>query len=152
MTTVQNNVEGLIPTIHMLTLEWLSIQSKITLKEAELANLPEVIKLNEELRELKSKLRDTQTNDNNLREQGKQIMLDTGMKEFTTLDGTIVSLHFTPWALVVEEWAEVPDEYWKVKTSRDLDKTSLKKAITEGKFQDDKVFIQKDCKLVIKTK
>jgi len=46
----------------------------------------------------------------------------------------------------------VPDEYYKVKTTRDLDKTSLKKAITEGKFSDDKVYIQKDCKFVIKQK
>jgi hypothetical protein len=74
------------------------------------------------------------------------------LKEFTTLDGTVVSIQFTPWALVVEEWAEVPDDYYKVKTTRDLDKTSLKKAIVAWEFHSDKVYIQKDCKLNIKNK
>lgn len=152
MTTIQTNVEGLIPSIQSLSLEGVQLTSQITLKEAELANLPDVIRINEEIRDLKWKLRDVQTNENNLREQGKQIMLDNDMKEITTLDGTVVSLHFTPWALVVEEGANVPDEFYKVKTTRDLDKTSLKKAITEGKFSDDKVYIQKDCKFVIKQK
>jgi len=52
--------------------------------------------------------------------------------------------------LVVEDGAEVPDEFYKVKTTRDLDKTSLKKAITAGEFYSDKVYILKDCKLNIK--
>jgi hypothetical protein len=54
--------------------------------------------------------------------------------------------------LVVEDSAEVPDKFYKVKTTRDLDKTSLKKAITAGEFYSDKVYIQKDCKLNIKNK
>lgn len=152
MTTLQTNVEWLIPSIQSLTLEGLQLTAQIALKEAELANLPEVIRINEEIRELKWKLRDVQTNEDSLREQGKQIMLDNDMKEITTLDGTVVSLHFTPWALVVEEGAEVPDEYYKVKTTRDLDKTALKKAITDGKFSDEKVYVKKDCKFVIKQK
>jgi len=96
MTTIQTNVEGLIPSIQSLSLEGVQLTSQITLKEAELANLPDVIRINEEIRGLKSKLRDVQTNENTLREQGKQIMLDNDMKEITTLDGTVVSLHFTP--------------------------------------------------------
>lgn len=80
------------------------------------------------------------------------MMMDSNIKEVTALDGTIISLHFTPGSLVVGEGANIPDEFYKVKTSKDLDKTLLKKAITDGTFTDEKVFIQKDCKFVIKTK
>ena len=37
-----------------------------------------------------------------------------------------ISLQFTPGAIVIEEGAEVPEEYWKVKTTRDIDKIALK--------------------------
>ena len=59
------------------------------------------------------------------------MMLENDIKEITTLDGTTISLQFTPGAIVIEEGAEVPEEYWKVKTTRDIDKISLKKALTE---------------------
>jgi hypothetical protein len=54
--------------------------------------------------------------------------------------------------LVVEEGAEIPDEYYKVKTTRDLDKKAVKEAFNEGKITDPRVYIQKDCKLNIKSK
>jgi hypothetical protein len=59
------------------------------------------------------------------------MMLENDIKEITTLDGTTISLQFTPGAIVIEEGAEVPDEYWKVKTTRDIDKMALKRAFTE---------------------
>lgn len=130
----------------------LTLSGKIAEKEQELANLPQVIQLNEEIRELKKSLLEKQSSDFTLREQGKSLMLDNDLKEFTTLDGTTVALHFTPWALVVEEWAEIPESFYKVKTTRDLDKTAIKKAITDGTINDPKIYIQKDCKFVVKSK
>ena len=80
------------------------------------------------------------------------MMMMNNLKEFTTLDGTVVSIQFTPWALVVEDGAVIPDEYYKVKTTRDLDKKLVKEAFNEGKITDPRVYIQKDCKLNIKSK
>ena len=80
------------------------------------------------------------------------MMLENDIKEITTLDGTTISLQFTPGAIVIEEGAEVPEEYWKVKTTRDIDKIALKKAFTEGKITDERIYIQKDCKFIIKQK
>lgn len=151
MTQIQTNVEWLVPMIQSLTLEWAKIQSEINAKEYQLSMIPEVLKLQEELLLLKGKLRDTQIKEADLREKGKQIMLDNDMKEVKMLDGTVVSLHFTPWALVVEDGADIPDSFYKEKVTIDLDKTSLKKAITDGTFSNDKVYIKKDCKFVIKT-
>jgi len=152
MSNIQSNVEWLIPTIQALSLESIKLLWNIAEKESELANLSEVIRLNAEILELKKSLRNAQEKESWYREEGRQIMLSNDMKEITMLDWTIVSLHFSPWALVVEEWAEIPDNFYKVKTSRDLDKTAIKKAITEWTFDNSKVYIQKDCKFIIKTK
>jgi hypothetical protein len=46
----------------------------------------------------------------------------------------------------------VPDEFYKIKTSRDLDKKALKEAFNEWKILDPRIYIQKDCKLNIKQK
>ena len=152
MSNIQSNVEWLIPTIQALSLESIKFLWNIAEKESELANLSEVIRLNAEILELKKSLRNAQEKETWYREEGKQIMLSNDMKEITMLDWTTISLHFSPWALVVEEWAKIPNNFYKVKTSRDLDKTAIKKAITEWTFKLSKVYIQKDCKFIIKTK
>lgn len=152
MNTIQTNVEGLIPKIQSLSLYAIQVGANITQLEKELSELPEVIRLNKEITELKKLKREAEMQEDSLRNEGKKILIDSEIKEITTLDWTVVSLHFTPWALVVEDWANIPDSFYKEKISRDLDKTSLKKAISEGTFSDEKVYIQKDCKFVIKTK
>jgi len=152
MSDIQTNVEWLIPNIQKLSLEQIQLSGKIATLESELANLPEVIKIQQELFMLKTAKKQAENEEVELRNQGKDMMMMNNLKEFTTLDGTVVSIQFTPWALVVEEGAEVPDEFYKIKTSRDLDKTSLKKAFNEGKITDPRIYIQKDCKLNIKSK
>ena len=95
MTQVQN-IEGLIPTIQSLSLQSIQLSSQITLKEKELSELPDVIRINAEIAELRKLKRESDTQELALREEGKQILIDSGMKEFTTLDGTTVALQFTP--------------------------------------------------------
>lgn len=152
MNSVQTNVEGLIPNIQSLSLEQIQQSAKITLLEQELANLPEVIRIEQEIFALKVARKESENKEIELRNQGKDMMMMNNLKEFTTLDGTIVSIQFTPWALVVEDGAVIPDEYYKVKTTRDLDKKAVKEAFNEGKITDPRVYIQKDCKLNIKSK
>lgn len=152
MSTIQKNIEGLVPTVQALSLETLQLTGLIAQKELELKNLPEVIRIEKEISDLKIKKRESENKENELREQWKMMMLENDIKEITTLDGTTISLQFTPWAIVIEEGAEVPEEYWKVKTTRDIDKIALKKAFTEGKITDERIYIQKDCKFIIKQK
>lgn len=152
MNSIQTNVEGLIPNIQSLSLEQIQQSAKITLLEQELANLPEVIRIEQEIFALKVARKESENKEIELRNQGKDMMMMNNLKEFTTLDGTIVSIQFTPWALVVEDGAVIPDEYYKVKTTRDLDKKAVKEAFNEGKITDPRVYIQKDCKLNIKSK
>lgn len=89
-------IEGLIPSIQSLSLQSIQVGSQITLKEKELAELPDVIRINTEIAELRKLKRESESQELTLREQGKQILIDSGMKEFTTLDGTTVALQFTP--------------------------------------------------------
>ena len=152
MSTIQNNIEGLVPTVQALSLQNIQLTGLIAQKESELNNLPEVIRLEKELFDLKIKRRETENKESELREQGKMMMLENNIHDITTLDWTTISLQFTPGAIVIGEGAEVPDEYWKIKTTRDIDKMALKKAFTEGKIRDERIYIQKDCKFIIKQK
>lgn len=152
MNSIQTNVEWLIPSIQSLSLTQIQLSGQIATLEAELANLPEVIKIQQELFMLKTAKKQAENEEIELRNQGKDMMMMNNLKEFTTLDGTVVSIQFTPWALVVEDGAVIPDEYYKVKTTRDLDKKAVKEAFNEGKITDPRVYIQKDCKLNIKSK
>lgn len=151
MTALQN-VEWLITQIQSTSVQSMNLDTQIRMKTMELDNLPEVIRLREEIRTLEVEKRKAQEKELELRDTGKQILIDSGMKEFTTLDGTTIAVQFTPWALVVEEWAIIPDEFYKVKTTRELDKVAIKKAIQDWTFPEIKVYIQKDSKLVIKSK
>lgn len=152
MSTIQKNIEGLVPTVQALSLQTIQLTGMIAQKESELKNLPEVIRLEKEISDLKIKKRESENKESELREEWKLMMLENDIKEITTLDGTTISLQFTPGAIVIEEGAEVPDEYWKVKTTRDIDKMALKKAFSEWKIRDEKIYIQKDCKFIIKQK
>lgn len=145
-------IEGLIPSIQSLSLQSLQVGSQITLKEKELSELPDVIRINAEIAELRKLKRESESQELTLREQGKQILIDSGMKEFTTLDGTTVALQFTPWALVIWEGATIPEGYMRVKTTEEVDKTAIKKAIGDGKDFWPDIYIQKEAKLVIKQK
>lgn len=145
-------IEGLIPSIQSHSLQSIQLGSQITLLEKELAELPDVLRINAEILELRKLKRESEWQELTLREQGKQILLDSGMKEFTTLDGTTVALQFTPWALVIWEGATIPEGYMRVKTTEEVDKALIKKAIGDGVDFWPDIYIQKDSKLVIKQK
>ena len=152
MSTIQKNIEGLVPTVQALSLQNIQLTGLIAQKESELKNLPEVIRLEKELFDLKIKRKESENKESELREQGKMMMLENDIKEITTLDWTTISLQFTPGAIVIGEGATVPEECWKVKTTRDIDKIALKRAFIEWKITDERIYIQKDCKFIIKQK
>lgn len=147
---IQKKVEGLIPTIHALEYSKVQLIAEIAEKEKALQEIPVVQKMTAEIQELKKSLAESEKQEQELREQGKNTMLENGLKEFTMLDGTTVSLHGTPWALVIEDGAVIPEEYYRVK--KEVDKTALKKAFNDGKVTDERIYISKDYKFVIKQK
>ena len=71
-----------------------------------------------------------------MRESAKQQMIASNAKVLTTLSGMTVQLNATPGALKIEDEKSVPDEYWKEKTTRSIDKVKLKEDIKQGVFVD----------------
>ena len=96
MSDIQTNVEGLIPNIQSLSLTQIQLSGQIATLESELANLPEVIRIEKELFALKVQRKEAENKEIKLRNQGKDMMMMNNLKEFTTLDGTVVSIQFTP--------------------------------------------------------
>ena len=96
MNSIQTNVEGLIPSIQALSLTQIQLSGQIATLESELANLPEVIRIEKELFALKVQRKEAENKELELRNQGKDMMMMNNLKEFTTLDGTVVSIQFTP--------------------------------------------------------
>lgn len=146
------SIDGIIPMIQSFSLQQMKLNAEILIRESELQNLPDVIRLTKEIQELKRQKFDCEKNETELKEKGKEILLESGMKEFTTLDGTIVALQFTPGSLFVWKDAIISHEYLREKTTVEIDKTAIKKAISEGVDFWPDVYIQKDAKLVIKQK
>ena len=68
----QKEVEGIIPTIQAITLENLKLQSQITEKEDELRNLY----INVEIQDLKNLLKSNEAMETELREKGKNMMIE----------------------------------------------------------------------------
>lgn len=139
-------ISWLIPQIQQLELQKSKLLTRALELEAEYKSSPaykEWVKISQEVELAKQQ-------EQELREQGKQIMLEKGLKTFTTLDWITIQLNATPWSLVVEKEveAELPDEYWRIK--KEIDKTKLKKDYLEWKFYNDWVYINQDYNLKIK--
>lgn len=96
MNSIQTNVEGLIPSIQSLSLTQIQLSGQIATLETELVNLPEVIRIEKEIFALKVSRKQAENEELELRNQGKDMMMMNNLKEFTTLDGTVVSIQFTP--------------------------------------------------------
>jgi hypothetical protein len=69
MSTIQKNIEGLVPTVQALSLQTIQLTGLIAQKESELKNLPEVIRLEKEISDLKIKKRESENKESELREE-----------------------------------------------------------------------------------
>lgn len=139
-------VQGLIPTIQSITLENLKLQAEIAQKEEEMKNSA----LYQDIQTLKNLLKQNETLDTELREKGKQIMLQNNLKDLEMLDGTTISLHKTPGSLKIASDENIPEEFWRVK--REVDKIALKKAFLAGECLDPNITIESSYTFVIKQK
>ena len=144
----QEKVQWLIPRITQLSIEKISIQNDINRIQKELEESPLFL----ELHNTKQFLIIMEKEESELREQGKQIMLENGLKKFEMLDGTVVQLNSTPWALILEEWVQLDKKYYKEKTTVTMDKVQVKKDFMEWLILDPGVTIESDYKFIIKSK
>ena len=139
-------IQGLIPSIQISALNNSQLLTHIAELEADLKRLP----ITQYIQDLKKLLKDGELEEQQLREEGADIMLMNGLKEMKMLDGTTISLSKTPWALVVSSEENIPAEYYNEKTTRTLDKMALKKAFIAGECLDPNVTVESTYKLIIK--
>jgi hypothetical protein len=93
---IQSKVTGLVPAIQELAYFNTQILAQISERERMLAEIPEVQILKGEIQALKLTMQENEAKELELRETGKDMMLQNGLKTFTTLDGTTISLNSTP--------------------------------------------------------
>lgn len=140
-------------------MEWLvnqiiSLSATKSQLAAQIKELEETIHQSaewENLQELKTSMQEIETKENSMRETAKNHMLEKDLKKIELLNGMTVQLDATPGALIIEDESKVPDEYWKEKTTRAVDKTKLKADIKEGVYVE-WVSIEKDYKFKIISK
>lgn len=88
----QKEIEGLIPKIQQISKSRADLENEM-IKYQELVEKSTDYQI---LQSIKFSLDQYEEIETQLREQGKQIMLDNGLKKFEMLDGTVVQLNSSP--------------------------------------------------------
>lgn len=141
----QITTQSIIDTLNWIDKMKSSLNIELINKEQELKNLA----LYSEIKELELSIKQLEKQEEEVKEQGKQIMLNAWLKKFEALDWTVIQLNKKPWALIIENEELIPKEYLKEKTTVSVDKTTLKKDILEWLIID-WCYISEDYSLVIK--
>lgn len=140
-------IEGIIPKITKTALFIQEIKRDLEEAELKMKNSPDYLNIEW----LKFFLNQYEKEEKELREQGKQIMLDNGLKKLDMLDGTTIQLNSTPGALIVAEWVQLDPKYYKEKVTVTMDKVQVKKDFMEWLILDPGVTIQSEYKFIIKS-
>lgn len=141
----QITTQSIVDTLNSIELMKANLNLQLLNKQEELRNTD----LYKEIKDLEISIKQLEKQDEEIREQGKQILLSNWLKKFEALDWTIIQLNETPWALVIENEDLVPKEYKKEKVTISIDKKTLKEDIKQGLIIE-WVSIEKDYNLVIK--
>lgn len=141
---IQEKVAWLIPSIRTTQIEISKYKTQLLEVEEELRNSPTYKLVNE----LKWIISDLEKNENDMREQAKNMMIENNLHDFTTLDWQTVQLNKTPWALVIDDWAVIDEKYYRIK--KEIDKAQIKKDFNAWLITDPNIYIQSDYKLIIK--
>ena len=137
--------QNIIDTLNSIELMTNKLNIELSNKKEALRNL-DIFK---EIHDIEISIKELEKQDEQIREQWKQILLTAGLKKFEALNWTTIQLNSTPWALKIEDESKVPKEYIKEKITTSIDKKTLKEDIKQGLIID-WVSIEVDYKLVVK--
>lgn len=141
----QITTQWIVDELQSIQSSKLKLQANLLIQQEKLKEL----ELYKDIQEIELNIRELDKKESELKETGKQIMIQSWLKKFEALNWTIVQLNKKPWALVIENEDNIPKEYFKEKTTVSIDKTTLKKDISEWLVVD-WVYISEDYTLVIK--
>ena len=119
--------QNIVETLNSIELMKSDLNLQLLNKKEELRKLD----LFQEIHDLEISIKQLEKQDEEIREQGKQLLLNAWLKKFEALDWTVIQLNATHWALVIQDEKLVPAEYIKTKTTTSIDKTALKNDIKE---------------------
>lgn len=141
----QVTTQWIVDKLNTITVSTLTKKAELIKKQEELKQLD----LYNEIQDLEYELKELSKQETELKETGKQILIDSGIKKFEALDWTIIQLNKKPWALVIEHEDDISEEYYNEKVTRTLDKKKIKDDIAQWCVFD-WVYIKTDYSLVIK--
>lgn len=141
----QITTQSIVDTLNSIEVMKAKLNLELMNKNMELRDTP----LYQEIKDLEMSIKELSTQEAQIKEEGKNLLLNAWLKKFEALNGTVIQLNATPWALKIEDETLVPQEYWKEKVTKSIDKTTLKNDIKEWLIID-WVTIEVDYNLVIK--
>lgn len=103
------------------------------------------------IKEIETDLKNLNKREEELKEIGKNIMINSWLKKFEWLNWQVIQLNKKPWALQIEDESKIPQEYFKTVTTTTINKTQLKEDIKQGCIID-WCYISEDYSLIIKNK
>jgi hypothetical protein len=139
--------QWIVEQLNTITISTLTKKAELVKKQEELKQ----IDVYNEIQDLEFELKELDKQDKEIREQWKMILMESWVKKFEAIDGTIIQLNKKPWKLVIEHEDDIPEEFYKEKTTKTLDKKKVKDEISEWCVFDG-CYIQEDYNLVIKNK
>lgn len=139
--------QWIVDRLNSITIQNLNKRAELANKQAELLQ----VDLYNEIQNLEYELKELAKEDTELKEQWKKLLLDSWVKKFEALNGTIIQLNKKPWKLIIEDEDNIWDEYRKIKTTTTIDKKAVKEDILQWVIID-WVYVEEDYTLVIKQK
>lgn len=143
---ITKKVEGFIPQIRQTEREQLRLRNEIAIYEDEYKQSDAYKKYTSYSRQLQ----EFEQKEMELRNEAKNILMQSWIHDFTTIDWITVQLNKTPGSLRIDDNFKCPDEYLRIK--KEIDKAKLKKDYIDWKFYDDNISIEITYNLVIKEK
>ncbi len=139
--------QWIVDTLNKITIDTITKRAELVKKQEEMKGTT----IYNEISNLEYELKELSKQDKEIKEQWKQILLDSWIKKFEALDWTIIQLNKKPWKLIITEELLIPTEYRIEKTTKSLNKKDIKDNIKQWEIID-WVEIQEDYNLIIKHK
>lgn len=137
--------QNIIDTINSIELMKSNLNLELLNKKEELKK----IDLFQEIHDIEISIKQLEQQDDEIREQWKQILLNAWMKKFEALDWTVIQINATPPSVKIINEDLIPNEYKKTITTTTIDKKLIKEEINLWVIID-WVELVSDYKLVIK--
>jgi hypothetical protein len=121
----QITTQSIVDTLNSIEVMKSKLNLELMNKNMELRDAP----LYQEIKDLEMSIKELSTQETQIKEQGKNLLLNAGLKKFEALNGTVIQLNATPPAVKIINENLIPNEYKKTITTITIDKKLIKEEI-----------------------